>query len=153
MGIIAGKPLSGKISGKNNRKKPPFCGRLSLCQLINICLHAGGAVFFHFLRHMAVNVKRKGRCGVSEIALNSFHVVAVLEGQHSVSVPKIMHTAFRRADLLRKVLVSLIKSGGDFYQTYTTNYRSGLSPDRFILALCAANMCLGPLCGYRVCCC
>ena len=50
-------------------------------------------------------------------------------------------------------LLSELQSGGDFYQTYTTNYRSGLSPDRFLLALCAANMCLGPMCGFRVCCC
>ena len=50
-------------------------------------------------------------------------------------------------------LLSELQSGGDFYQTYRTNYRSGLSPDRFLLALCAANMCLGPLCGFRVCCC
>ena len=52
-----------------------------------------------------------------------------------------------------RALLQQLQSGGDFYQTYTNNYRSGLSPDRFILALCAANMCLGPLCGYRVCCC
>ena len=52
-----------------------------------------------------------------------------------------------------RALLQQLQSGGDFYQTYTTNYRSGLSPDRFFLALCAANMCLGPLCGYRFCCC
>ena len=50
-------------------------------------------------------------------------------------------------------LLSELQSGGDFYQSYTRNYRSGLSPDRFLLALCAANMCLGPMCGFRVCCC
>lgn len=52
-----------------------------------------------------------------------------------------------------RALLQQLQSGSDFYQTYTTNYRSGLSPDRFFLALCAANMCLGPLCGYRFCCC
>lgn len=52
-----------------------------------------------------------------------------------------------------RALLAQLQSGGDFYQSYTTNYRSGLSADRFFLALCAANMCLGPLCGYRVCCC
>ncbi|MBR0039914.1 MAG: DnaJ domain-containing protein [Oscillospiraceae bacterium] len=50
-------------------------------------------------------------------------------------------------------LLTELQSGGDFYQSYTTNYRRGLSPDRFLLALCAANMCLGPMCGFRVCCC
>ena len=52
-----------------------------------------------------------------------------------------------------RALLAQLQSGGDFYQSYTNSYRSGLSPDRFFLALCAANMCLGPLCGYRVCCC
>ena len=50
-------------------------------------------------------------------------------------------------------LLSELQSGGDFYQNYTRQYRGGLSPDRFLLALCAANMCLGPMCGFRVCCC
>ena len=50
-------------------------------------------------------------------------------------------------------LLEQLQSGGDFYDNYTTRYRSGLSPDRLILSLCAANLCLGPLCGWRVCCC
>lgn len=50
-------------------------------------------------------------------------------------------------------LLEQLQSGGDFYDSYTTRYRSGISPDRLIMTLCAANMCLGPLCGWRVCCC
>lgn len=50
-------------------------------------------------------------------------------------------------------LLEQLQSGGDFYDNYTVRYRSGLSPDRLILTLCAANMCLGPLCGWRICCC
>ena len=52
----------------------------------------------------------------------------------------------------RRLLMQL-QSGGDFYDDYTVRYRSGLSPDRLIMSLCLANMCLGPLCGWRVCCC
>ena len=50
-------------------------------------------------------------------------------------------------------LVQQLQSGGDYYTNYTRTYRSGLSPDRLCLTLCAANMCLGPMCGYRVWCC
>ena len=50
-------------------------------------------------------------------------------------------------------LLQQLQSGGDFYDNYTVRYRSGLSPDRLIMSMCLANMCLGPLCGWRVCCC
>ena len=50
-------------------------------------------------------------------------------------------------------LVQQLQSGGDYYTNYTRTYHSGLSADRLCLAMCAANMCLGPMCGYRVWCC
>ena len=50
-------------------------------------------------------------------------------------------------------LLEQLQGGGDFYDSYATRYRSGISPDRLILGLCAANLCLGPLCGWRFCCC
>ena len=50
-------------------------------------------------------------------------------------------------------LLEQIQGGGDFYDNYTTRYSSGLSPDRLCLTMCAANMCLGPLCGFRFFCC
>lgn len=51
-------------------------------------------------------------------------------------------------------LLEQLQSGGDFYNNYTTvNFRQGLSPDKLLLAMCAANMCLGPMCGFRFCCC
>ncbi len=50
-------------------------------------------------------------------------------------------------------LLQQLQGGGDFYDDYTVRYRSGLSADRLLLSLCAANLCLGPLCGWRVCCC
>ena len=50
-------------------------------------------------------------------------------------------------------LLQQLQSGGDYYTGYTRSYRAGLSPDRLCLTMLAANMCLGPLCGFRVCCC
>ena len=50
-------------------------------------------------------------------------------------------------------LLQQLQSGGDFYDNYTVRYNTGLSADRLCLTLCAANMCLGPMCGYRVFCC
>lgn len=50
-------------------------------------------------------------------------------------------------------LLQQLQSGGDFYDNYTVRYQSGLSPDRLCMAMCLANMCLGPMCGYRFFCC
>ena len=50
-------------------------------------------------------------------------------------------------------LLEQLQLGGDFYDNYTVHYQRGISPDRLILTLCAANMCLGPMCGWRICCC
>jgi molecular chaperone DnaJ len=50
-------------------------------------------------------------------------------------------------------LVQQLQSGGDYYNNYTRTYRSGLSPDRLCMTMCLANMCLGPMCGYRFICC
>ena len=52
-----------------------------------------------------------------------------------------------------RMLLHQLQSGGDFYNYYTVRYSRGLSPDRLCLAMCAANMCLGPMCGYRIWCC
>ena len=50
-------------------------------------------------------------------------------------------------------LVEQLQNGGDFYENYRVNYRNGLSTDRLCLTLCAANMCLGPMCGTNFFCC
>ncbi len=50
-------------------------------------------------------------------------------------------------------LLEQLQGGGDFYDSYSTGYRSGVNPGTLCLSLCAFNMCLGPLCGYRICCC
>ena len=50
-------------------------------------------------------------------------------------------------------LLQQLQSGGDFYDSYNVRYRSALSPDRLCMAMCLANACLGPMCGYRFFCC
>lgn len=50
-------------------------------------------------------------------------------------------------------LLTVLQSGGDFYNNYSTGYRTGLDPSRLCMTLCAVNMCLGPMCGGRVLCC
>ena len=50
-------------------------------------------------------------------------------------------------------LLQQLQSGGDFYNNYRVQYSSGLRTDRLCLTLCAANLCLGPMCGTRVICC
>ena len=49
-------------------------------------------------------------------------------------------------------LMDQLQNGGDFYDTYTTSYSTGIGLDRLCLTMCAANVCLGPL-GCRFCCC
>ena len=50
-------------------------------------------------------------------------------------------------------LLQQLQTGGDFYDNYTTAYRTGISPDRLCLTMCALNACLGPMCGVRCLCC
>lgn len=49
-------------------------------------------------------------------------------------------------------LLEQIQRGGDFYDNYSTRYYSGIDPSRICLTMCAANLCLGPLCNMRFCC-
>ena len=50
-------------------------------------------------------------------------------------------------------LLEQLQSGGDFYNNYRVNYSSGLRTDRLCLTLCAANLCLGPICRTGIICC
>ncbi len=50
-------------------------------------------------------------------------------------------------------LLQQLESGADFYNNYRTAVYTGLSPERLCFTLCAANMCLGPMCGYHFFCC
>ena len=50
-------------------------------------------------------------------------------------------------------LMQQLQSGGDFYNDYTVRYQTARDPGRLCMTLCLANMCLGPMCGYRFFCC
>lgn len=50
-------------------------------------------------------------------------------------------------------LLQQLEGGGDFYESYRTEYHSGLNFDRLCLTLCASQLCLGPLCGSHILCC
>ena len=50
-------------------------------------------------------------------------------------------------------LVQMLQQGGDFYRSYQQDYTGGLGFGRLCMTMCLANMCLGPLCGYRFICC
>ena len=50
-------------------------------------------------------------------------------------------------------LVQMLQQGGDFYRGYQQEYRGGLGINRLCMTMCLANMCLGPMCGYRFICC
>lgn len=50
-------------------------------------------------------------------------------------------------------LLNQLQNGGDFYDNYSATNVSGLNVNRLCLTMCAANFCLGPLCGYRFYCC
>lgn len=50
-------------------------------------------------------------------------------------------------------LLRQLETGGDFYRNYTAEYQSGIHMDRLCMALCLSQFCLGPLCGWNVCCC
>jgi molecular chaperone DnaJ len=38
-------------------------------------------------------------------------------------------------------------------RNYTTEYQSGIRMDRLCMTLCLSQFCLGPLCGWNMCCC
>lgn len=50
-------------------------------------------------------------------------------------------------------LLEQLQGGGDFYDSYSTGYRSSVNPGTLCMSLCAFNFCIGPLCGYRLFCC
>ncbi len=50
-------------------------------------------------------------------------------------------------------LLEQLQSGGDFYDNYAVRYTEGLDTDKLCMTMCALNVCLGPTCGVRFCCC
>jgi len=50
-------------------------------------------------------------------------------------------------------LLQRLQGGGGYYEEYTENYREGVAGNKLLIALCASQLCLGPLCGWRFFCC
>lgn len=50
-------------------------------------------------------------------------------------------------------LLEQLQSGGSYYDSYSSNFTTGLTTDRLCLTMCALNACLGPTCGYHFFCC
>ncbi len=50
-------------------------------------------------------------------------------------------------------LLEQLQQGGDFYNNYSTQFRTGFGIDRLCLSLLCAQFCLGPACGFRIICC
>ena len=61
-----------------------------LFEIFKIALHPGSAVLLHALRHMAVHIKGKSGGSVAQVALDSFHVVPILEGEDGKGMPEIV---------------------------------------------------------------
>lgn len=58
-------------------------------------LHSGCACLFYLVSYMTVNIQGKGCCGVSEIFLHSFYIVAGFDTGNSLRVPQIVETGVR----------------------------------------------------------
>ena len=67
--------------------------------------------------------------------------------QHAQKAVELEPDNVEYRDLLRQ-----LQSGGDFYNNYSAQYRSGLPMDGLCRAICLANLCLGPLCRVGLCC-
>ena len=50
-------------------------------------------------------------------------------------------------------LLEQLQRGGDFYDGYSTSYSTRVDPGNLCMTMCALNMCCGPMCGFRFCCC
>jgi len=50
-------------------------------------------------------------------------------------------------------LLQRLQTGGSYYETYTTQTASPLCSNGLCFTMCALNMCLGPVCGWRFICC
>ncbi len=65
---------------------------------MNEAFHAVSAILLHLVSDVSIDVQREGCRGVTEVALHGFDVVAVLQGDHRVSVPQVVDPGLRTAD-------------------------------------------------------
>ena len=69
------------------------------------------ARLLHLLGDMAVYIKRKGCCGMAQIALHRLDIVAGADGSDGVGVPEIVKAGFRPPDCCRSLLESAVYGG------------------------------------------
>ena len=67
---------------------------LCLFQVRNKCLHTVCAVLPHLVCDMTVNVQSESSGSVSQVALNGFDIVTVLQGCDRVAVAQIVKPSF-----------------------------------------------------------
>ena len=78
--------VSGLLSCNESDKYPYFYPS-QVYKALYVLFHTGRAILFHALRHMTINIQGKSRRGVSQVTLDSFHIVPILEGEDGESVP------------------------------------------------------------------
>ncbi len=65
----------------------PLCFPLLAQNVLDVTLHAAGALLFHLVSDVPVHVQGKGGGGVAEIALHRLDIVPGTDGGHGVGVP------------------------------------------------------------------
>jgi len=50
-------------------------------------------------------------------------------------------------------LLEQLRSGGEYYDNFSTGVSTSLDPSKLCMTMCALNLCLGPTCGFRFCIC
>ena len=62
----------------------PYVFPLQPRNALNVALHTVGAVLFHPVGDMTVDIQGERCRGMTQIPLHGFHIVPILEGQDSV---------------------------------------------------------------------
>ena len=71
-------------------------------------LHPLCAVLLHLFRHMAIHIQCESSCGMAEIFLHGFNVVAAFDTGNCVCVAQVVKTGGWRTDLLYDPLEAVV---------------------------------------------
>ena len=63
----------------------------TLFNAVNVLIHTVCALALHLVGNMAVDIQRKRRCGVSQIALYRLDVIPGPDGGNGVGMPLLCH--------------------------------------------------------------
>lgn len=69
-----------------------FCVSLGAGNTLDKCFHAGGAVLFHLICHVAVDIQSKGGGSVAQVPLHGLDVIPGTDCGHGITVSQIMKT-------------------------------------------------------------